>query len=83
METRIEIYKDELWQPLRLKGNSSIKYNSVINKVGKIESREISHTNTFSLPYIHENIEALGLNVFNTRDMAKALNTKRKCGIRY
>ena len=78
METRIEIYKDELWQPLRLKGNSSIKYNSVINKVGKIESREISHTNTFSLPYIHENIEALGLNVFNTRDMAKALNTKYK-----
>ena len=78
METRIEIYKDELWQPLRLRGNSSIKYNSVINKVGKIESREISHTNTFSLPYIHENIETLGLNVFNTRDMAKALNTKYK-----
>lgn len=78
METRIEIYKDELWKPLRLRGNSSIKYNSVINKVGKIESREISHTNTFSLPYIHENIETLGLNVFNTRDMAKALNTKYK-----
>ena len=78
MKTRIEIYKDELWQPLRLKENSSIKYNSVINKVGKIESREISHTNTFSLPYITENVETLGLNVFSPRDMAKALNTKYK-----
>ena len=76
MDTRIEIFKDELWQPLRLAENAAIKYNAVINKVGKVATREISHTNTFSLPYVHQNLQALGINVFNPLDLAKAMNAK-------
>lgn len=76
MDTRIEIFKDELWQPLRLAESAAIKYNAVINKVGRVATREISHTNTFSLPYIHQNLQALGINVFNPLDLAKAMNAK-------
>ena len=76
METRIEIYKDELWQALRLEQDAAIKYNAVINKVGKVATREISHTNTFSLPHVHHNIQVLGLNVFNPSELAKAMNSK-------
>jgi hypothetical protein len=76
MDTRIEIYKDGLWQALQLENDAVIKYNAVINRVGKVASREISHTNTFSLPYIHQNIRVLGLNSFNTSDMARAMNAK-------
>ena len=76
MDTRIEIFKDELWQPLRLTEDAAIKYNAVINKVGKVATREISHTNTFSLPYVHQNLQALGLNLFNPLDLAKAMNAK-------
>ena len=76
MDTRIEIYKKRKRIPLRLKSDASIKYNAVINKIGKVASREISHTNTFSLPYIYENISALGLNNFNPAQMAKAMNQK-------
>lgn len=76
METRIEIYKDSLWQPLRLQNEKAIKYNALINRVGKVESREISHTNTFSIPSIYHNINILGLNLFNPRDMAQAMNAK-------
>ena len=76
MDTRIEIYKDGLWQALQLENDAVIKYNAVINRVGKVASREISHTNTFSLPYIHRNIQVLGLNEFNPTKMAKAMNAK-------
>ncbi|KKL15359.1 hypothetical protein LCGC14_2506370 [marine sediment metagenome] len=34
---------------LRLKEKHAIKYNAVINKVGEVSSREISHSNTFRL----------------------------------
>lgn len=78
MDTRIEIYKDGLWQALQLDSDAAIKYNAVINRVGKVASREISHTNTFSLPYIHTNIQILGLNQFNPALMAKAMNAKYK-----
>jgi hypothetical protein len=76
MDTRIEIYKDGLWQTLQLENDAVIKYNAVINRVGKVASREISHTNTFSLPYIYTNIQILGLNQFNPALMAKAMNAK-------
>ena len=76
MDTRIEIYKKQKWVPLRLKNDASIRYNAVINKIGKVASREISHTNTFSLPYVYENISALGLNNFNPAQMAQAMNRK-------
>lgn len=76
METRIEIYKDNLWQPLRLTTDKAIKYNALINRVGKVSSREISHTNTFSIPAIYHNINILGLNLFNPRQIAQAMNAK-------
>ena len=76
METRIEIYKDELWQSLRLATGGTIKYNAVINKIGKVSSREISHTNTFTLPHVQQNLNILGLNRFNPAAMAQAMNAK-------
>lgn len=76
MDTRIEIYKDQVWQRLRLKQGAAIKYNAVINKVGKVATREISHTNTFTLPHVHDNLQVLGLNVFNPEELALAMNTK-------
>ena len=79
MGTRIEIYKDGEWQQLILSNKRAIKYNVVINKIGKISTREISHTNTFSLPDFHQNRKSLGLNTFNVRDLAKAMNTKYEC----
>ena len=75
-ETRIEILKDGLWQALRLEKDAAIKYNAVINKIGKVATREISHTNTFSLPHVHHNLQVLGLNIFNPKELAKAMNTK-------
>ena len=76
METRIEIFKDELWQSLRLATDAAIKYNTVINKIGKVASREISHTNTFTLPHVQQNLQILGLNKFNPAAMAQAMNAK-------
>ena len=74
--TRVEIFRNGEWLKLRLRDRGNVYYNALINRIGKIESREISHTNTFSLPYVHQNIQALGLNVFNPREMALALNSK-------
>ena len=74
--TRLEIEKDGIFISLKLGKEIDIKYNNVINKIGKVDTREISHSNTFSIPYIHHNIEALGLNVFNTTDLAIGLNQK-------
>lgn len=78
METRVEIFRDGLWRKLRLSGSRAIFYNAVINRIGKIESREISHTNTFSLPNVWQNQQALGLNNFNASALAKALNSKHQ-----
>lgn len=72
----MDIFRDGTWYSLRLKEKHAIKYNAVINKVGEISTREISHSNTFSVPNITENQKALGLNVFNARELAKALNSK-------
>ena len=76
METRIEILKNGVWRKLRLQDSSSIKYNAVINRIGKVDTREISHTNTFEIPSIYENRQVLGLNSFNKSELAKALNSK-------
>ena len=76
MGTRIEILKEGQWQSLELADSKAIKYNAVINKIGKVATREISHTNTFSIPYIQQNTDALSINVFNKRLLAKALNAK-------
>ena len=74
--TRIEILKDGVWTKVRLKDSRSVKYNAVINKIAGTDTRQLSATNTFSLPGTRDNIQALGINIFNTRDNAKALNRK-------
>ena len=76
METRIEIFKDDRWHQLTLRTKGDVKYNTLINRIGRTDSREISHSNTFSLPYVWENINLLGLNIFNPRAIARALNSK-------
>ena len=78
METRIEIFKDNSWRQLRLTGKEEVRYNSLINSVGNVSTREISHTNTFSLRPIYQNIDTLGINFFNPSKLAKALNSKYK-----
>lgn len=77
MRTRIEIFNGE-WTELFLGSEKEIKYNLVANRINTISQREISHSNTFVLPYIFPNIKALGINVFNPRALAEALNTKYK-----
>jgi hypothetical protein len=74
--TRIEIFKDNLWVTLLLGDSQQVKYNAVINRIASMNQREISHTNTFSLPYIYQNIQALGINVFNQTQLAMSLNNK-------
>lgn len=76
MKNRIDIFKGGKWLSLRLGFKSSIKYNKIGNRIGKLTKRGISHTNTFSIPNITENQQVLGLNVFNVRDYARALNSK-------
>ena len=74
--TRIEILKDGIYVELKLGDSKEIRYNSVINKIGKTNSREISGSNTFSIPWIHHNIQTLGLNQFNMTTLASSLNQK-------
>jgi len=76
METRIEIFRGGLWRELKLKDKTSIKYNAVINRIGKLDVREISHTNTFSIPIISQNINVLGINFFSPSALAVTLNSK-------
>ena len=76
--TRLEILKDEEWVELILFESKSIKYNKVINKISKVEDRSISHTNTFSIPNVSQNIESLGLNIFNPYTLSSSLNKKYK-----
>ena len=78
MNTRLEIYKDEIWSRLKLFESNNFKYNKLINKISNFDDRSISHTNTFSIPKIHENIQLLGINSFNPKKMAAALNRKYK-----
>lgn len=77
MRTRIEILKNETWIELTLK-KESIRYNVLCNKIGELENRRISHSNTLSLPYVSENIIALDINAFSPVLMAEALNKKFK-----
>jgi len=74
--TRLEIKKDGVYVSLKLGDDKSIRYNNVINKIGKVDSREISHSNTFSIPWTHHNINTLELNTFNVEDLATGLNQK-------
>ena len=74
--TRIEILKDGAYIFLELGTDKSIRYNSVINKIGKTSTREISGSNTFSIPWTFHNIQALGLNLFNAIELASSLNQK-------
>lgn len=76
MRTRIEIQKAGQWLELFLGDEKQIKYNALANRVGSMSQREISHSNTFSLPYVFQNIQALGINVFNAPALAKAFNSK-------
>ncbi len=76
--TRIEIFKDNEWKSLVLseKSTDAILYNKVINRIGELSSREISHTNTFALPNVAENVSLLNLNKFNYIELANSLNKK-------
>jgi hypothetical protein len=74
--SRIEILKNGVYVSLNLGKDKEIRYNSVINKIGKTASREISGSNTFSIPWIYQNIQALGLNQFNAVHLAASLNQK-------
>ena len=74
--TILEILKDGVYISLKLMDDKSIHYNSVINKIGKVDSREISHSDTFSIPWTSHNIQTLNLNTFNVEDLATALNQK-------
>lgn len=76
MRNRIEILKGLDWIELYLGEEKSVKYNALINRVGSMSTREISHSNTFSLPYVHQNIQALDINIFNPKQLAKAFNSK-------
>ena len=75
MRTRVEIFKNNTWVELVLK-EENIKYNLLSNKIGNFEQRRISHSNTFALPYVSENIVALDINVFSPTLMAESLNKK-------
>lgn len=77
-DTRLEIFSNNVWKSLVL-GNNSLSYNKVVNRIGEYSNRQISHSNTFSLPLIHENIQALGINVFNHYSLSAALNTRYFC----
>jgi hypothetical protein len=76
MNTRIEILKDGFWKELILSEQNDVKYNAIINSIGSISGRQLQHTNTFTLPYVKQNIDALGINVFNKKELAKAFNIK-------
>lgn len=73
--TRLEIEKEGIWIRLEIY-KTSIKYNTVINRIANPQNRDISHSDTFDLPKVHQNIQALDLNVFNHGDLARSLNTK-------
>lgn len=75
MRDRVEILKNGTWVELILK-EEKIKYNALSNKISNFEARKINHSNTFSLPYVSENIIALEINVFSPVLMAQALNKK-------
>jgi hypothetical protein len=75
MRTRVEIFKNDTWVELVLK-EEKIKYNVLSNKIGNFEQRRISHSNTFALPYVSENIIALDINTLSPVLMAEALNKK-------
>lgn len=76
MSARMIIFRDGEWRELRLRTYRDVLYNAVINRIGRTDRREISHTNTFTLPNVQDNINALGINLFNKKELAKALNTK-------
>jgi hypothetical protein len=75
-DTRIEILKDGIYIDLELGEDNQIRYNPVLNKIGDTKTRSISGSNTFSIPWIFQNINALGLNQFNTTQLAASLNQK-------
>ena len=76
MNTRLEIFVNGVWQNLELWNRASIKYNKIVNKIASIDTREISHSNTLSIPPNFHNRSVLGINEFNPLDLARALNSK-------
>lgn len=76
MNTRLEIFVNGVWQTLELWDRASIKYNKIVNKIASIDTREISSSNTLSIPPNYYNRQVLGINVFNQQQLAKALNSR-------
>ena len=75
---RLEILKDGVYVEIEFYDGQGLQYNSVINKIGSTSDRSISHSNTFEVPSIYKNIDRLNLNVFNSTQLANALNTQYK-----
>lgn len=76
MKARLEIYKDTEWVQLKLQNQETISYNDINNRIGTINERELSHSNTFNVPLTAENTNALNLNIFNKAQIAYVLNKK-------
>ena len=75
---RLEILKEGVYVEIEFYDGQGLQYNSVINKIGSTSDRSISHSNTFEVPSIYKNIDRLNLNVFNSTQLANALNTQYK-----
>jgi len=64
------------YEALELYSGSKVSYNSIMNKIGNLSTREISHSNTFSIPKTVTNNRILNLNEFNYDSLARGLNEK-------
>jgi len=76
IQKRLEILKSGTWVKIELFFDTGIKYNNVINKMANTTERSLSHSNTFTIPWTRQNIDALDLNTFNVTSLANALNEK-------
>lgn len=76
---RLEILTGGVWRRLSISNSNAIKYNRVVNRIAELTDRRLSHSNTFSLPLVHTNIQALGINVFNHYSLSRALNSRYIC----
>jgi hypothetical protein len=81
MDYSIEVFKDNEWKALELFSGTKAKYNIISNIIGEPNQREISHSNTYSLPKTRRNKNILGLREFNNSYLVRSLNSKYDCRI--
>lgn len=82
MVYELEIFRDGEWHQLDLPNGQKVKYNLLVNDIGNPSERKISHSNTYTLPKTINNIQALGLNYFNSNALRRSLNKKFDCRIK-